>query len=130
MHRPGGWRIADDTDGATSMQMWDLPGLTVLRGKSGLVIGNALQARMRDYSTIADSAVRQVSGVWGTNWNSHVVLVTPSTNEEFARLLLRSSDKGLDQVAAITQGVIEPGRLAQVDRVVINPKAFTALRPI
>jgi len=130
VHRPGGWRIADDTDGATSMQMWDLPGLTVLRGKSGLVIGNALQARMRDYSTIADSAVRQVSGVWGTNWNSHVVLVTPSTNEEFARLLLRSSDKGLDQVAAITQGVIEPGRRAQGDRVVINPKAFTALRPI
>ena len=128
--RPGGWRIADDTDGVTSMQMWDLPGLRVLRGTSGLVIGNAPQARMREYSTIADSAVRRVSGVWGTDWNSHVVLVTPSTNEEFAQLLLRSSDKGLDQVAAITQGVIAPGRRAQGDRVVINPKAFTALQPI
>jgi hypothetical protein len=130
VHRPGGWRIAGDTDGVTSMQMWDLPGLRVLRGKFSMVIGNAPQARMRDYSTIADSAARRVSGVWGTDWNSHVVLVTPSTNEEFTRLLSRSSDQGLDQVAAITQGVIEPGRRAQGDRVVINPKAFTALQPM
>jgi hypothetical protein len=129
VRRPGGWRIADDTDGTTPMQMWDLPGLRVLRGKSGIVIGNAPEARMRDYGTIADSAVRRVSGVWGTDWSSRVVIVTPSTNDEFAKLLLRNSDKGLDQVAAITQGVIEPGRRAQGDRVVINPRAFTALQP-
>ena len=113
VQRPGGWRIADDTDGATAMQMWDLPGLRVLRGRSAIVIGNAPEARMREYSTIADSAVRRVSGVWGTDWNSHVVIVTPSTTEEFARLLLRSADEGLDQVAAITQGVIDPGQRAQ-----------------
>jgi hypothetical protein len=59
-----------------------------------------------------------------------VVIVTPSTNSEFARLLMRSTDKGLDQVAAITQGVIEPGRQAQGDRVVINPRAFTTLQPL
>jgi hypothetical protein len=130
VHRPGGWRIADDADGATPLQMWDLPGLRVIRGKSGIVIGNAPESRMRDYSTTADLAVRRVSGVWGTDWNSHVVIVTPSTNSEFARLLLRSADKGLDQVAAITQGVIEPGRRAQGDRVVINPRAFTELQPL
>lgn len=130
VHRPGGWRIADDTDGATPLQMWDLPGLRVLRGRSAIVVGNAPDARMREYSTIADSAVRRVSGVWGTDWNSHVVIVTPATSQEFARLLLRATDKGLDQVAAITQGVIEPGRRALGDRVVINPKAFTALQPI
>jgi hypothetical protein len=85
---------------------------------------------MREYSTIGDSAVRRVKGVWGTDWNSHVVMVTPASNEEFARLLLRSADRGLDQVAAITQGVIESGRRAQGDRVIINPKAFTALQPL
>jgi hypothetical protein len=126
---PGGWRITDDIDGVTAMQMWDLPGLRVVRGRSAIVIGNAPEARMRDYSRIADSAVRRVSGVWGTAWNAHVVLVTPSTAEEFAELLSRSADEGLDQVAAITQGVIDPGRRAQGDRVVINPKAFTALQP-
>jgi hypothetical protein len=68
--------------------------------------------------------------VWGADWNSHVVMVTPSTNDEFARLLMRSSGKGLDQVAAITQGVIESGKRAQGDRVIINPKAFTALQPL
>jgi hypothetical protein len=130
VQRSGGWRIADDTDGATPLQIWDLPGLRVLRGRSGIVVGNAPEAWMRDYGTIVDSAIRRVSGVWGTDWNSHVVIVTPATNVEFASLLLRSNDKGLDQVAAITQGVTEAGRRAQADRVVINPKAFTALQPI
>ncbi|MBE3073811.1 MAG: hypothetical protein IMZ75_02525 [Actinobacteria bacterium] len=130
LHRPDGWRIADDTDGVTALQMWDLPRLRVRRGQSCIVIGNAPEAPMRDYSAIADSAVRRVSRVWGTDWNAHVVIVTPSTTEEFAKLLLRSSDEGLDQVAAITQGVIDPGLRAQEDLVVINPKAFTALQPM
>jgi hypothetical protein len=125
-----GWRLADDTDGVTALQVWDLPGLRVLRGRFAVVIGNAPQARMREYRTIADSAVHRVSGVWGTTWSSHVVVVTPSTDAEFAKLLSRPADKGLDQVAAITQGVIDPGQRAHGDRVVINPKAFTALRPL
>jgi hypothetical protein len=130
VERPGGWRIADDTDGATAMQVWDLPRMRVVRGRSGIVIGNAPEARMRDYSTIADAAVSRVTAVWGKDWNSHVVMVTPSTTQEFAKLLLRSADAGLDQVAAITQGVIDSGQRAQGDRVVINPKAFTALQSI
>ena len=130
VQRPGGWRIADDADGATVMQLWDLPGLRVLRGRSAIVIGNAPEARMRDYGAIADSAVRRVSGVWGTDWNDHVVIVTPSTTKEFADLLSRSADDGLNQVAAVTEGEIDPGQRAQGDRVVINPHAFTALPPI
>lgn len=130
VERGSGWRIADDTDGATAMQMWDLPGMRVVRDRSGLVVGNAPVARMRDYGTIADLAVTRITGVWGTDWNSRVVLVTPSTTEEFLKLLRRTDGEGMDQVAAITQGVIEPGQRAQGDRVVINPKAFTALQPI
>ena len=128
VQRPDGWRLADDTDGATAFQMWDLPGLRVLRGTFAIVIGNAPEARMRDYTAIADSAVRRVKGIWGTDWNSHVVIVTPSTTEEFADLLFRSADDGLDQVAAITQGEIHSGQQAQGDRVIINPKAFSALQ--
>ncbi len=130
VQRPGGWRMVDDADAATSLQMWDLPGMRVVRGKSGIVIGNAPASRMREYSMIADSAVGRVSGFWGTAWRSRVVIVTPSTREQFARLLARSSGKGLDQVAAITQGVVEAGQQAQRDRVVINPTAFTALQPV
>jgi hypothetical protein len=130
VRRPVGWRISGDADGAGPMQVWDLPGLKVVRGKSGLVLGNAPVARMQGYSTIADSAVRRVTGVWGNDWNSHVVIVTPSTDNEFARLSARSGASGLDQVAAITQGTIAPGQRAQGDRVVINPRAFTALQPL
>ncbi len=130
VRRTGGWRIADDSDGATPLQMWDLPGLRVLRGRSAIVIGNAPEVRMRDYQEIADTAVRRVTGVWGTDWNAHVVVVTPSTTKEFAGLLSRPADEGLDQVAAITEGEINPDQRAQGDRVVINPKSFTALRAI
>lgn len=127
VRRAGGWHIADDSDGITALQLWDLPGLRVLQGRSAMVIGNAPEARMRDYEAVADSSVRKVTGVWGKDWNAHVVILTPSTTKEFAELVSRSADEGLDQVAAITQGEIEPGRPAQGDRVVINPKAFTAL---
>lgn len=133
VQRPGGWRLADDTDGtdgAETLQIWDLPGLRVLRGRSVIVIGNAPEARMRDYSATADSAVRRVTGVWGKDWNAHVVILTPSTAGEFARLMLRPADEGLDQVAAITQGMIDPDERAKGDRVVINPKTFTALQAI
>jgi hypothetical protein len=129
VHRLGGWRLAADTDGDVVMQIWDLPGMRVLKGRFGIVVGNAPEDRMRDYATIADSAVRRVSAVWGKDWNSHVVLVTPATSQEFARLASRATDKGLGQVAAITQGVIQPGQPAQGDRVLINPKTFTALQP-
>ena len=128
VQRPGGWRIADDTDGATALQMWDLPGLRALRGQSAIVVGNAPQRRMRDYIAIADSAVRRLTGVWGTDWNARVVIVTPSTTQEYAALLSQTADRALDQVAAVTQGVIVPGQRAQEDRIVINPKAFTALQ--
>ena len=130
VQRPAGGRMADDAAGVTPLRMWDLPRMTVLRGRSGIVIGNAPESRMRDYIATADSAVRRVTGVWGTDWDSRVVILTPSTTDEFAKLLLRTSDDGLDQVAAITQGVVDQGQRAQGDRVVINPKAFTALQPL
>jgi hypothetical protein len=130
VERAAGWRIADDSDGARSLQVWDLPGMRVLHSKSAIIIGNAQQAQMQEYSRIADSAVSRVSAVWGRRWNSQVVIVTPATNDEFAKLLLRSGDKGLDQVAAFTQGVTQLGERSQADRVVVNPKAFTALKAV
>lgn len=132
--RPGGWRISDDSGGSPAIQLWDLPGLQVIRTPSGIVVGNAPMERMRHYGAVADVAVRRVNGVWGTDWNSQVVLVTPSTAEEFTRLLGHSADKEVDrmtlsQVAAVTQGRINPDQRAQGDQIVINPKAFKALQP-
>ena len=130
VHRPAGWRLSADTDGDTPLQMWDLPGLRVLAGPSSIVVGNAPEARMQEYSAVAAAAVSRVRGVWGTDWNSHVVIVTPATRDQFAQLVSRSAGSGLDQVAAITQGVIEPGQRATGDEVVVNPDAYTALAPL
>jgi hypothetical protein len=127
--RPDGWRVADDTDGPTTRQVWDLPGLRVVRGVTSLVVGNDSPAHMRSYRDQADAGVARVTAVWGPRWSSHVVLVTPATAAQFAALLGRTGDRGLDQVAAVTEGSTVPGARSGGDRVVINPTTFGDLRP-
>ncbi|HET7660722.1 MAG TPA: hypothetical protein VFK66_10070 [Oryzihumus sp.] len=126
VHRAGRWRLADDRDGGTQLQVWDLPGMRVLRGTSSIVIGNAPSARMDAYRTQADGGVARVTDFWGTGWARRVVLVTPSTPGEFAALLNRDRT-GLDQVAAVTEGPITRGEPAHADRVVVNPAAWSRL---
>jgi hypothetical protein len=115
------------------MQMWDLPGLRVLRGKRGIVIGNAPEAHMLAYTALADSGVRRVEAVWGMKWNTHVVLVTPSTTEQFSQLLSSSDDapegNAINQIAAVTLGSIDSGQRSKGDRILINPNTFGALQP-
>lgn len=122
----GGWRLSDDRDGGTQLQVWDLPGMQVLRGQSCLVIGNAPLTRMQAYRSQADAGVARVTAVWGRGWSRRVVLVTPDTTSEFAALLSRDK-AGLDQVAAVTEGPITAGETAKADRVVVNPGAYARL---
>ena len=125
-HGAGGWRLADDRDGGTQLQVWDLPGMRVLSGQSSLVLGNAPLARMQAYRSQADAGVARVTAVWGRGWSRRVVLVTPATTAEFAALLSREKT-GLDQVAAVTEGPITAGERAQADRIVVNPGAYSRL---
>ena len=127
--RPGGWRIAADTDGVTTRQVWDLPGMTVVRGATSLVIGNDASARLRSFRDEADAGVARVTAVWGPDWSSRVVLLAPATEEQFAALLHRTGDKGLDQLAAVTVGSTLAGTSAGGDRVVINPLTYGDLGP-
>jgi hypothetical protein len=128
VRRPSGWRIAADSDGLTTLQVWDLPGLRVLRGRTSLVIGNDVPAHMAGYRDQADAGVARVTAVWGPGWATHVVLLTPATAAQFAALLGRSGE-GLDQVAAVTIGSTVAGTGAGGDRVVINPSTFGDLQP-
>ena len=127
--RPGGWRIAADSDGVTTRQVWDLPGMTVVRGATSLVIGNDSSARLRSFRDEADAGVARVTAVWGPDWSSRVVLLAPATEEQFAALLHRTGDKGLDQLAAVTVGSTLAGTSAGGDRVVINPLTYGDLGP-
>ena len=130
VQRPGGWRIADDTDGATALQMWDLPGLR----------GPARQVRHRDRQRPrgADAGVQHDCGLGRSpgQWCVGDGLELSRGHRDAVH------DRGVRQAAVAFRrrgarsggcdhpGGDRPGPAGSGDRVVINPKAFTALQPI
>ncbi len=125
VHTPAGWRLADDTDGRTQPQPWDLPSMAVLSSPTTLVIGSAPAATLKDYLALADAAHARIAGIWGSALPG--VLIVPATVDELATQLQRPSSTGLEQVAAITDGPIATGSPATSDRVYLNPQAFARL---
>jgi hypothetical protein len=125
------WQVAADTDGASAPDLWDLAPVQVAHGKRSLVLGTADVEELRRYAQETDDAARHVDQVWGTAWPRTVVVMVPRTQTEMARLLLRDSETGLEQIAAVTTGEIgmdEQGTSA--DRVIINPAGFAQLGPL
>jgi hypothetical protein len=127
VHRADGWRLADDTDGGTQPQVWDLPRLSVLRGPTVLVVGTGPASRLRPYLQLGTVAVDRVSSVWTAKWNHRLVLVVPGTSAQMAEQL-GQSETDVDQVAAVTDGPFDPDGRAGADRVVVNPGAFAKLQ--
>ncbi len=127
VRRDDGWRLADDTDGGTQVQLWDLPRFTVLRSSTTLVVGTGPASRLRPYLALGNLAVKRVDAVWTVPWNSRLVLVVPGTAAQMAEQT--GQDKaGVAQVAAVTDGPFDPEGRAGADRVVINPSAFATLQ--
>ncbi len=124
---PAGWRFADDTDGASQAQPWDLPAMTVLRSPTTLVVGNAPTAQLRADLEMGEAAHARVAAVWGSALPG--VLVVPATVDELTAQLQRSSTAGLDQVAGVTNGPLTTGTPATADRVYLNPQALARLTP-
>lgn len=120
-----GWGLADDADGDTQPQPWDLSPMTVLSSPTTLVIGSASRACLTDYLALGDVAHATIAGVWGSARPG--VIIAPATSKELVTLLQRSSATGLDQVAAITDGPLDARGTATSDRVYINPDAFARL---
>ncbi|MDF2092379.1 hypothetical protein P0Y31_08495 [Knoellia sp. 3-2P3] len=128
VRRADGWRLADDSDGGTQAQLWDLPDLRVLAGRSTLVVASG---KVRDpdlYRRLGDRAVSRVGQVWTRPWGSRVVLVVPATADEMAEQLGQDA-AGVDQVAAVTDGALGADGRAGADRIVLNPQAFARLHP-
>jgi len=121
---PGGWRLGDIADPGAA-QLWDLTPLTVLRSVSTLVVGNAPEPALRSYLAMADAAHSRVDSVWGMAVPAVVVAAKDAAG--FVDQLDRSGDSGLDQVAAVTDGPLEPGHSASSDRVYLNPTVFGGL---
>jgi hypothetical protein len=126
VRRGGQWRLADDTDGGTQVQLWDLPKFTVVRSATTLVVGSGPQSRLRPYLALGNLAVKRVDAVWTPAWNSRLVLVVPGTAAQMAQQVGQDKDQ-VAQVAAVTDGPFDPQGRAGADRVVVNPGAFANL---
>lgn len=128
VHRPDGWRLADDSDGGTQPQLWDLPDLRVLRSPTTLVVGSGAVPDLESYLRLGDAAVRSVDTVWPAPWGSRLVLVVPASAAQMAAQLGQESAQ-VEQVAAVTDGSVDADGRAGADRVVVNPQAFARLQP-
>ena len=126
VRRSDGWKLADDTDGGTQVQVWDLPRLTVSRSATTLVIGSGPASRLRPYLALGDRAVTAVREVWTAPWRARLVLVVPATATQMAEQV-GQDPAGVAQVAAVTDGPFDTAGRAGADRVVVNPEAFATL---
>jgi hypothetical protein len=128
VRRAGGWRLADDSDGGSQPQLWDLPDLTVVRSRTTLVVGSGPASRLREYLRLGDEAVSRVKQVWTRPWSGRLVLVVPRTSAQMAELVGQDAT-GVEQVAAVTDGALGADGRAGADRVVVNPAALARLQP-
>jgi hypothetical protein len=133
--RGGDWLLASDEytgdDGPSpqfGQDIWELGPVTVVEGKSSLVIGEATSSALRAFAREADRSVRDVAAVWKARWSRRPVVIVPRTQADMA-LVVGTSPKGLGQIAAVTTGYSSSGP-TQGDRVVINPRAWRSLQPL
>ncbi|GAA2024096.1 hypothetical protein GCM10009756_12900 [Pseudokineococcus marinus] len=131
VERGGVWLLADDADGPSRPDVWDLGAVDVVRGSRTLVVGTAPRPVLEQQAALGDAAAERVDAVWGTAWPRTTVVVVPDDADQLVRLLGREDAAGLDQVAALTTGADRssgaPGAAGAVDRVVVNPAALDVL---
>ena len=126
------WLLAGDGDGGAQAggylngrDLWELGPVTVVRGRSSLVIGEATVSALRGYARDADRSVRDVEAIWNDEWSRRPIVLVPRTQADMARVI-GADRKGLDQIAAVTTGYSASGP-TQGDRVVVNPAAWREL---
>lgn len=123
------WLLADDSDGGTQAQLWDLPQLAVAQSRTTLVVGSGTEATLQPYVQLGDRALAQVARTWQEPWAHRLVLVVPSGADQMAAQLGQQA-ANVDQVAAVTDGPTGADGRGGADRVVINPQAFGRLEPL
>ncbi|MCF2531236.1 hypothetical protein [Yinghuangia soli] len=132
VQRDGAWYIAADGDGAaagqpSAAQVWDLGPVTVLQTRSGIILGVGANADLSAYQKDVETAVPDVTAVWGPDWAGKTVLVVPADQEQMAELLGAEPQK-YARIAAVTTGERGAGPdEAAADRIIVNPEAFREL---
>ncbi|WP_241386149.1 hypothetical protein [Rhodococcus sp. CH91] len=138
VHRPQGWRIADDapvlagTTSATWRGPWDHGPLHVAEaeteGGRSLVIGHPDDAAFIDEAARElPAAVDSVDDLWGGDWSRRALVVVTSSRQEFTHLV--GPDHDGDEIAAVAvSDEVDHGRgVATGQRIVFNPAASSRL---
>ncbi|MHC3473352.1 hypothetical protein ACYF6T_32320 [Streptomyces sp. 7R007] len=124
----GQWYVDAETPAEKSaQQLWDQGEVTVVRGRRDIVLGVGQSSEaLHRYADLADRAVPAVTGVWGTGWARHVVVLVPRSLQGMAGLLgsPASSYRG---IAAVTTGEVGGPPDAPADRIIVNPDAYALL---
>nr|WP_095876973.1 hypothetical protein [Streptomyces sp. TLI_235] len=122
---PDGWLLsADEPDGSAAL--WDLGEVKVAWGKRSLVLGLDSAEELAGLAAVADRAVPAVSELWGEDWPGRLLVLTPATEPQFARMLdvTAGSYQGIAAVTVAAGG--EPAA-TPADRIMVNPEAFRGL---
>lgn len=130
VNRDDSWLVADDADGGSSANIWDLGPVNVVRGDRTLVLGTADVEMLDEIAALGDDAALEVDELWGVQWPRTVVVLVPRDQKEMAALLMRADDTGLDQIAAVTTGEVGWDQEPSADRVIVNPSGFGQLEAL
>lgn len=141
--RDGAWRLGGDADLDSLLppgghaEPWDVQPISVVRGKSSIVIGARAQtAELRKEAALVDRAVGKVAKMWPSGWSRHVVVITASDQRVIKTYFRGESLAQLPQTAAIHvptfgnlfgwYGSGFPVSGPTGDRIIFNPKARIA----
>jgi hypothetical protein len=111
---------------------WDFGPLEVVRTAHSLVLGHvdAVNA-LRTIAASVDAAVPAVSAVWGTAWSRTVAVVVPSSADELAAQVGRSSSISTGiAAAAVSDGQDPLSGAATGQRLIVNSAAFARLSDV
>ncbi|WP_157431416.1 hypothetical protein [Actinomadura hibisca] len=124
--RSGTWVISGlPARGPGDAEMWDGGPLTVVRGRSSLVVGDA--PGLPEIARRLDRAVPAVSQVTGTGWPRRAVVLAPAGPERASALA--GPDRDLTEIAAlaVVTGDAAPGG---GDRIIVSPATFARLNEL
>lgn len=134
VERHGHWYLGSLTDYASrglvsATDVWDYGPVAVVRRSDVLVLGSPTQrATMLAVAGDVQTAIPQVTSVWGSRWSRRAVVLLPRTMHDMA--LIDQDGEDLRDIAALTSAEITAtaGHPAPVgDRITINPANWPKL---
>lgn len=120
-----------DAGGASWRGPWDFGRLTIVRGRTSLVLGHADASVLQPVAAAVDDAVPAVSAVWPRPWTKYVVAVVPGSSEELAAEVGPSSPiTSAVAAAAISDPANTVSGAVPGQRLIVNPDALARLSAV